>query len=93
MKTRVNTGTLIEERDVDVASIPANGTNFGNITVNGARGGMVFAIALAESEVDSGLLWQGISLGETDGVVPIRFINTTAAPIDPATIRMRFIAL
>lgn len=94
MKLRLNNGTLIEEVDVDIAAIPANSTNTSQLVpVNGARGGMVFAIGILNADIAQGLLWQGISVCDTDGIVPVRFVNPTAAPIDPSSTRIRFIAL
>ena len=93
MELKINNGELIEQRTIDVASIAAGSSNQSDIVVNGARGGMVFLIAIALSEVNSGLLWQTVSVCETDGAVPVRFLNATASPIDPGPMQISFIAV
>lgn len=90
---RSNTGFQQAELAVDFGSIAANSTLTTLLTVYGAKAGHIYLIAIDDDDLAAGIMVQGTAWCETDGVIPVRLINTTAAPVDPAAVTVHILGL
>jgi hypothetical protein len=88
-----NTGFQVAELAVDFASINANTSLTTVLTVYGAKAGHIYLIAIDDDDLAAGLMLQGTAWCETDGQIPVRLINTTAAPVDPAAVMVHILGL
>lgn len=90
---RSNTGFQQAELAVDFGAIAANSTLTTQLTVYGAKAGHIYLIAIDDDDLAAGIMVQGTAWCETDGQVPVRLINTTAAPVDPAAVMVHILGL
>lgn len=90
---RSNTGFQVAEETVDFGSIAANTTLTTLITVNGAKAGHIYLVSIDDDDIPAGILLQGTVWCETDGTLPVRLINTTAAPVDPTAVVVHILGM
>lgn len=79
---RQNAGHFLGQVTIDPASIAASTTGTTLQSINGVKGGGLYLVAVDDDDLDAGLIVQSVCYCETDGILPVRIANVTAAPID-----------
>jgi hypothetical protein len=78
---------------VDLANNPTITTVTTTVTVPGVKANQMYLVALANADLDVGLLLQGVVYAEADDQLIIRTVNPTIAGINPAAATIYVIGL
>ncbi len=78
---------------VDLAANLTITTVTTTVTVPGVKANQMYLVALANADLDAGLLLQGVVYAEADDQLIIRTVNPTIATINPAAATLFVIGL
>jgi hypothetical protein len=85
--------TLVKTVTADLASIDSILSITTSITVPGAKAGNMYLVAMANADLNAGLVIQNPIFCEVDGTLLVRVINATAGALNPGAADMHVIGL
>ena len=85
--------TLAKTQSVDLDSADTIDTTVTSVSVAGVKAGGMYLVAMADADLDSGVLIQNPIFCEVDDVLLVRLVNPTAGGINVTAADMHIIGL
>ena len=85
--------TLVKTVTADLASIDTVLSITSSITVPGAKAGNMYLVAMANADLNAGLVIQNPIFCEVDGTLLVRVINATGGALNPGAADMHVIGI
>ena len=85
--------TLVRTQSGDLDDAATITTTTTSVAVQGVKAGQFYLVAMADADLDTGILMQPVVYCEVDGTLEIRVVNPTIAAINVAAADLHIIGL
>lgn len=85
--------TLVRTQSADLDNAATITTTTTSLAVAGVKAGQFYLVAMADADLDAGLVLQPVVYCEVDGTLEVRVVNPTAGAINVAPANMHIIGL